>query len=192
MTTYKLTKICATSSIVVVLCQAKTIANSTAIMADHSADREIHFQVCLRQVRHEHAYSRSSRSHARRCYDCPCIADSHSDNGRLPGRVLSSRIRVLRGTSIQIAITPWSHEAMMPWSHIVIKPSSHVAMDPNTQKAITTWCPVAIMPKSFQAKQTSRHDAIMPNSHETMKETSLKSIKPNSKKAMKARSHVAK
>ncbi len=147
MTTYKLTKICATSSIVVVVCQAKTIANTTAIMADQSADREIYFEVCLSQVRHEHAYSRRCRSHARRCYDCPCMADSNSDNGRLPGRVLSSRVHVLRGTSIQIAITPWSHEAIKPNSHQAIKPSSHEAKYPKSH--------YAMKPYSHQAKKLS-------------------------------------
>ena len=46
-------------------------------------------------VRHEHAYARRCRSHARRCYNCPWKADSHSNNGRVTGSVLSTHVHVL-------------------------------------------------------------------------------------------------
>ncbi len=56
-------------------------------------------------VRHEHAYSRRSRSHARRCYDWPWKPDTHSNNGRVTGSVLSTHVHVLPGHRLAAADT---------------------------------------------------------------------------------------
>ena len=54
-------------------------------------------------VRHEHAYSRRCRSHARRCYDSPLMAESHSNNGRVIVSGLSTHVHVLPGQRLEAA-----------------------------------------------------------------------------------------